>query len=270
MDQTAKPDKSTANTGELTDPTYWSGVWKATTLPKAVNPADSPTAREYCSFFASALEGRKGTILEIGCGCSPWLPFFASLGWEVAGLDYTRNGCEQARAILQRDGIPGMIYECDAFAPLPELLDRFDAVVSLGVIEHFTDTAATIRSFTRFLKPGGVMLTTCPNMAGYIGTAQKWLDRPVYERHVPLNTELLSAAHRAADLSVIKCEYLGSLNFHIVNCSQKAPAHQFAHKVLQRLTRIGWAMPFSTPRNMRMSSGVGCAATKGSRSKHGA
>jgi 2-polyprenyl-3-methyl-5-hydroxy-6-metoxy-1,4-benzoquinol methylase len=247
----------------LTDSQYWSDVWERLTPPTAIDPATStPQIREYCNFFESVLAGRTGRILEIGCGASPWLPYFAKLGFQVAGVDYSKVGCEQSRDILARAGIHGDIYDCDAFDPLPELLGAFDAVVSLGVVEHFKDTVEPIRAFAKFLRPGGMVLSTCPNMAGILGFAQKVLNRPVYERHVPLTLPDLRAAHLAAGLTEVGGRYLGNLDFHVANVERDGIAVKLTHKVLMRLTRIGDSLPVSIPRSRIWSCGVGFAAVK--------
>ena len=87
--------------------------------------------------------------------------------------------------ILDREHIEGDIYERDAFDTNSDLLGRFDVVVSLGVVEHFRDTTEPVRAFARYLKPRGLMISTCPNMNGILGLSQKLLNRSVYDCHVP-------------------------------------------------------------------------------------
>lgn len=91
-------------------------------------------------------------MLEVGCGGSRWLPFFANHGFRVTGIDYSALGCEQARAILDREHISGDIYERDAFGANSDLVGGFDVVVSFGVVEHFRDTTEPVRAFARYLK----------------------------------------------------------------------------------------------------------------------
>jgi 2-polyprenyl-3-methyl-5-hydroxy-6-metoxy-1,4-benzoquinol methylase len=249
----------------LTDADYWSGQWRESALPAAIRPETAePLAREYCRFFTDVLPNRSGRFLEIGCGCSVWLPFFARLGFEIAGLDYSDVGCRQARMILEREGLSAQIYEQDAFSPSSGLLGRFDVVASFGVVEHFTDTGDAVRAFARYLKPGGLLISTCPNMAGLLGSGQKYLNRPVYKRHVSLTVEMLSAAHRAVGLHVIRCAYIGSLDFHVLNLNgAESGGKRLAHRCLMRLSRIGWSLPFSIGRTRTFSSGIACAAALG-------
>jgi SAM-dependent methyltransferase len=97
------------------------------------------------------------------------------------------------------------------------MLEAFDAVVSIGVIEHFEDTGSVLRAIGRFAKPSGVIVTMIPNMTGVVGRIQKLVNRAVYDIHVPLDERALIEAHRAAGLSLIDCNYLMSFNLAVVN-----------------------------------------------------
>jgi len=246
---------------QLTNPEYWDQIWNGSDLPSAINGEADPVTSELCEFLRNALAGRSGLLLEIGCGCSRWLPYFSSLGFRVAGIDYSPTGCQQAKMILDREGLVGDIFEGDAFDANPRLLGRFDVVVSLGVVEHFQDTAETIRTFSRYLKPRGLMISTCPNMVGLLGLSQKVLNRPVYDRHIPLSAEDLHKAHRAAGLNVARCSYVGSLDFHMINLhGGESFSKTLAHHMLMRLSRVGWKLPLRVKRNQLLSSHVACAA----------
>jgi len=248
---------------ELTNAEYWSQVWSELNLPPPINPTSSPFIRELCDFLRQALDGRSGSLMEIGCGSSRWLPYFSKLGFEVAGIDYSAEGCRQAQMILDRERINADILERDAFTPNPDLVAKFDVVVSLGVIEHFRDTEGTVRAFSRYLKPGGLLISTCPNMAGLLGLSQRLLNRPVYDRHVPLTAEHLRKAHESAGLTVKNCSYIGSLDFHVVNLHEVTRFDKRqAHRVLMRLSRIGWKLPIRLKRGRLFSSYVGCAAQR--------
>jgi cyclopropane fatty-acyl-phospholipid synthase-like methyltransferase len=199
-------------------------------------------------------------LLEVGCGCSRWLPFFANGGFSVAGIDYSTLGCEQARMILDREHTTGDIYERDAFDANSDLVGRFDVVVSFGVVEHFRDTTEPIRAFARYLKPRGLMISTCPNMTGILGFSQKLLNLSVYDGHVPLTTERMRGAHEMAGLTVTHCAYIGGPDFHMLNLHGVNGIKNVAHRVLMRLTRIGWRLPISVKPGRVLSTAVCCAA----------
>ena len=256
------PEGDRSLESQLTNAEYWSQVWSSSSnLPPAIDETDQ-VFREYCDFFKNVLDGRSGSLLEIGCGCSRWLPYFAKLGFRVAGIDYSTVGCEQARMLLEREGYRGDIYEGDAFDPNPNLLGHFDVVISIGVVEHFRNTAEPVRAFSRYLKPGGLLISTCPNMAGLLGWSQKLLNRAVYDRHVPLTVKHLQEAHEMAGLTVTHRTYIGSLDFHVLDLLGANRLKQFAHRALMGLSRIGWKLPLRAKRGLALSSGLGCAARR--------
>jgi 2-polyprenyl-3-methyl-5-hydroxy-6-metoxy-1,4-benzoquinol methylase len=254
------PEEVRHGRSELTNEEYWSDVWRSSDLPPAVDPDSTPFFQYFCGFLKDSLNGWSGSLLEVGCASSRWLPYFAGLGFSVAGIDYSRLGCEQARRILEREHVEGDIYERDAFDANSDLVGRFDVVVSLGVVEHFQDTTEPVRAFARYLKPRGLMISTCPNMTGVLGLSQKILNRSVYDCHVPLTTGRLRQAHEMAGLTVANCTYIGSPDFHMLNLQGVKGAKDLAYRVLMRLSRIGWELPVRIKPGQMLSSAVGCAA----------
>jgi 2-polyprenyl-3-methyl-5-hydroxy-6-metoxy-1,4-benzoquinol methylase len=201
---------------------YWSKVWQNTELPKAINPfSKSPNnygVRRFHDAFKKVFtqyssHGKK--ILEVGCGNSVWLPYFAKeYGLVVSGLDYSEIGCSQSQAILKRENVQGEIFWGDLFNPPDNLIEQFDFVLSMGVVEHFNDTDKTIKALSAFLKIGGVLITTIPNHSSFLGLLQKRLNKPVYDIHIPLDKEQLIAANEQSNLKVTYSSYLISISFH--------------------------------------------------------
>jgi SAM-dependent methyltransferase len=114
------------------------------------------------------------------------LDLLAGLDWETASIVDVGAGrghlaqlvCQMVRAkqlvpdghVFACDLIPAS-FECDDIlcAPigvdgrLPYDDDRFDAVVSIEVIEHIEDQFAFLRELARIAKPGGIVIVTTPN-----------------------------------------------------------------------------------------------------------
>lgn len=207
---------------------FWDRRWENKPIPGPINPhirhLGNHVYRGFHRYFAQLFKKqntRGQKLLEIGCGRSRWLPYFAlQFGFDVSGIDYSDVGCETAQAILDKAGVKGRIANADFFAPPEDMLGAYDVIVSIGVVEHFTDTADCIDKFSRFLKPGGLMITQIPNMAGWVGELQKRLDRTVYDVHVPLDDAALARAHREAGLEVQRCDYLLSVNWAVMSFSK--------------------------------------------------
>ena len=217
---------------------YWERVWQPAELPRQVQPQrDTLRNHSYHEFhrlFSRLIPAAPGAdLIEFGCAQSTWLSYFGGHGgMRVTGIDYAPRGCEKARAVLARDGVAGEIVQADFLDPPERLLGAFDVGISFGVAEHFEDTAECLAAFRRFLKPGGVLITVIPNLAGVTGWIQRWLDREIYDIHVVLDASALADAHRRAGLDPLDCRYLVCSNFGMLTLGeQRSP--------LKRLLRLG-------------------------------
>lgn len=206
---------------------YWNKAWDDHPLPDVWN-VDSKrllnhVEREFFLCIAKALEiqGKSQPdmhLVEVGCARSQALPVFAKrLGLSVAGIDYSPNGCEQTRVMLNREAVSGDVYCSDIFAIPDALKGRFDVVVSFGLIEHFSNTNEIVSALAGLLKPGGMIFTNIPNMQGTTGFVQKALNRGIYDIHVPLTPSQVRSAHEMAGLDVIESNYFLSSNYGVVN-----------------------------------------------------
>jgi SAM-dependent methyltransferase len=107
--------------------------------------------------------------------------------------------------------------ERDLFEPNEDLIDGFDFVYSLGLVEHFADTREVVHAIARFARPGGSILTVIPNMCGLMGVLQHLADRAVYLQHARLTPEDLRRAHEADHLSILRCGWFGTYDPAVVN-----------------------------------------------------
>ena len=226
--------------------------------------------------FDTALAELAGTgkkLLELGCGGSAYLPyFFRHFGLQVYGMDYSELGCELASRMCEVNGVPSQIICADFLKPPPEMLGDFDVVVSFGVVEHFTDTQGTLSKFANFLRPGGLMITTVPNMGGLVGLAQSVLAHDVFEKHVILKRDFFRKAHEDAGLSIVQCEYLLFSGLGIVDIGVNAPLpKKLALAALKKLNGLVWALESiigPLPPNALSSPYLICVATKPVNAEH--
>lgn len=202
---------------------YWTQFWKNFTLPPPIN-IHSSNVNEYPNrilhkLFKKAFSGLDTSgkkILEIGCGNSVFLTYFKKeFGFDIYGLDYSEFGCKQTEKIFERDQVDGKVILADAFQPPLDYIEKFDVVCSFGVVEHFENTAATLKAFSKFVKPGGILISTMPNFKGATGTLHKLLNKPVYDVHVPLGTKEMGIAMSNAGLKEEINEYFLALSFAI-------------------------------------------------------
>jgi 2-polyprenyl-3-methyl-5-hydroxy-6-metoxy-1,4-benzoquinol methylase len=259
--------------GQRTHEGYWTARWQreaAAPLPIDVEDRrlDNAVALQWHRYFRSILaDVRPGMrLLEIGCAQSRWLPYFhRQFGLAVSGLDYSALGCAKAQAVLDAAGVEGEIVCADLFEPPSRLLGQFDVVISFGVVEHFNDTAACVAACARLAKPGGLVVTTIPNMRGSIGWLQRRLDHDVYVTHVPLRPRELAAAHVGVGLDVLQCDYLMPANWGVVATDQhrRPRSERWIRAALKGASKLVWLMErrgVRLPPNPLTSPYIACAA----------
>jgi cyclopropane fatty-acyl-phospholipid synthase-like methyltransferase len=214
-----KHDSNSDKAGE----SYWTSFWKNYKLP----PPIDLSKRNLNNYYFRKLDGilRKTfnelnpdnkSLIEIGCGNSVYLSYFnRQFGFNVSGLDYSEFGCKQTERILTRDNIKGIIIQGDLFNPPSELISNYDVACSFGVVEHFDDTSHVIKKISEFVRPGGLIITTIPNLTGLAGKLQKWMNKPVYDIHKVIELNELILEVRNAGLKVEHAEKMIPISFGI-------------------------------------------------------
>jgi 2-polyprenyl-3-methyl-5-hydroxy-6-metoxy-1,4-benzoquinol methylase len=253
---------------------YWDSKWEYAYLPDTINPyrpdSDHYIDRMFHDFFRGVFAGKEtenNRLLEIGCARSVWLPYFAKeFGFRVYGIDYSKTGCQQALQLLANEGVEGKIVCADFFSPPESMIEGFDVVVSFGVLEHFENTEGCIFAFSRYLKHKGMLIVNIPNMSGLIGRIQKFVNRNVFDIHVPLTPESIMEAHRMNGLEPVSCNYflfanLGVLNFENLEGS---PLYQWVLQTFCWLNRTIWFFEHLIPvaPNRWSSPYINCVAIK--------
>jgi SAM-dependent methyltransferase len=217
---------------------HWDKVWTIADAPPDIDPRNpslwAHRDQQFHRVFTEVLnpfEKKGGRLLELGCARSAWMSYFArEFGYQVAGLDYSELGVRQTVAALEHANIPADVRCADLFSPPRDWVEAFDVVAWFGVAEHFDDTAGAIRAAAAYLKPGGLLITEVPNMAGAVGWVQKWFNKPIYDIHVPLSASVLAKHHQAAGLDVLASRYAVPTDFGVVNLDDHAPGWMYRIK----------------------------------------
>ena len=119
-----------------------------------------------------ALAGRlpRGRLLEVGCGAGALLHDLAERGFACEGLETSEEALELAR-FVNRDRPDVAIHA----APQPDWAGRFDALVSLEVLEHIEDDAAALAEWRGWLRPQGKLLLSVPARPELWNASDVWV-----------------------------------------------------------------------------------------------
>lgn len=101
-------------------------------------------------------------IADIGCGGGLLAEPLTRLGAAVTAIDADRQAVAVARAHAAKVGL-GIDYRTDAPETLAAEGHRFDAVVSMEVVEHVADTDAFLAALSDLTRPGGIVVLATIN-----------------------------------------------------------------------------------------------------------
>ena len=130
--------------------------------------------------FEKLLEPGRRRLLDIGSGPGFFLKTAKTRGWQVLGIDPSRQAAAFARG-MDIDMVEGFFG-----ADTAPKLGRFDAVHLNNVLEHVPDPAALLTLARDVLSPGGLICINVPNdftpfqTAGRtaIGAGEWWIVPP--------------------------------------------------------------------------------------------
>lgn len=115
-----------------------------------------PDATTLALLLRARLPAGRVRLLEVGCANGRLLNGLRQHGFDVTGLELSRETSRVARDLFGLDVRTGLLQEHSFDAP-------FDAIVARHVIEHVPDPPAEFERLRAKLRPGGVLLLVTPN-----------------------------------------------------------------------------------------------------------
>ena len=224
----------------LTDQEYWNAYWsdakalggnsRFSKLKSWIKSLVGPGriayfARTYSDYvlwegiYPRFLANQSGkSVIEIGSAPGRFLlRLKKEFGLDPYGVEYAAEGVEQNKAVFSKAGVPAdHVLFFDAFGAefLNAYRDRFDFVLSRGVIEHFDDPSSVINAHLDVLKPGGLLIITVPNYRGLNWMLKRTFDGASLPGH-NLNTmkpEVFRKAFVKSGLTELHCGPFGSID----------------------------------------------------------
>jgi len=115
------------------------------------------------------LYGRKGNLLDVGCGAGFFMRHAQSRGWNAHGIDILPEYIDYARETLKLQQIHCATLEKHSFAP-----QYFDAVTLWDLIEHLPHPLDSLKHIHQILKPGGLLTIWTPNTQNGVLLKEQW------------------------------------------------------------------------------------------------
>lgn len=126
--------------------------------------------------FLADCQGKQ--VLEVGCGIGKDARFLTENGIEYAGLDYSFRSVQLAHQHLDSAGLKKRFVNGDARS-LPFSDNRFDLVMSIGVLHHIPGTAEACREVMRVVRPNGSVRVMLYNRHSYHYALVNYVVRPL-------------------------------------------------------------------------------------------
>jgi SAM-dependent methyltransferase len=191
---------------------FWNAYWEDVELP--VEVARPTTVHETAILDVLDLylpDNATATVAEVGGAPGAYLAYLRRRhGFRVASIDYSAVGCAKTVENFRLLNISGEVYEADIFDDAASL-PTFDAVYSLGLIEHFSDFGRVVGRHVRLVRPGGKLLIGVPNLRGLHGWFLRRLAPTLYATHeiAAMDLDAWAEFEKALDLEVLFKGYIG-------------------------------------------------------------
>ena len=119
-------------------------------------PSSKIEAGRALAHRASEILGRRGRMLELGCGRGELLTAAQRAGWTVRGVEMTEAFAKAATTA-------GLEIEAACVENCRSLDERWDAIVLAAVLEHLYEPRASLARVFAALVPGGIAFVDVPN-----------------------------------------------------------------------------------------------------------
>jgi ubiquinone/menaquinone biosynthesis C-methylase UbiE len=148
----------------------WDSVWdKQQTRQSGLHSLIYFLREHYFSstFARFARKRIKGLILEVGCGTAQCSLKIRLEGIDIIGADFSASALQLAKKYSASESKFSFVVT-DAFS-LPFGENTFDAVWSVGLLEHFENPSLALAEMRRVVKTKGKVLAIVPYRVGPLG-----------------------------------------------------------------------------------------------------
>lgn len=130
--------------------------------------------------FAELVTGKRGRLLDVGCGRGDLASAFVRSGWTADGIEPSEQAVDAAR----RQGVDARVGTLD---DIPDEFAGYDLVVFNHALEHVADPVADLTRVAERLAPGGAVVASVPDFDSWqrrrFGSNWFHLDLPRHLQH---------------------------------------------------------------------------------------
>jgi len=119
--------------------------------------------RESNELFKGFLIEESDTVLDVGCGDSPFLEFCAERGADIIFADIDEENIIATENKLKNSNAKSLTPLVTDANPLPIEHGVASKVIAMEVIEHVDDPVSFLKELSRVGKPGALYLITVPD-----------------------------------------------------------------------------------------------------------
>lgn len=235
---------------ETVEEDYWEALWENiehTMHPEYLYYMGDIIKLEY---IMSYLEGeeRNLKICEVGCGSARLSCFLSDYGYDVVGLDYSKNALKVAKNNFILTNNEGH-FICGDAENLPFKDDSFDVVMSTGLLEHFKNPQPIIDEMVRALKSGGLFYSDIlPDKFSLTRSLDDFIGRFVRILQKKSIEDFYENRLKKADVERL-LQSAGLVNIHVFAGGVLPPAILFTKKIPIgnniRVRILSWIKPLS-------------------------
>jgi SAM-dependent methyltransferase len=223
---------------ELTDREFWKNYWES----KTDLIVEIPKNHTFYQIINQITYQQKiKSAIELG-GFPGYYAVFLKKFYQIETtlLDYFVYPELTQKLVAKNNLAPDSINIIEADLFNYQVAKKYDIVLSCGLIEHFEDTKAIIKSHLQFLNSGGKLLITLPNFTGVNGWVQQKFDNENYLKHniKSMDPILLAQIAKELNLKNVKVYYYGKFSTWLENKAQKSAVTKATVKAIWYIGKI--------------------------------
>ncbi len=157
-----------------------------------------------------------GRALDLGCGSGVFTFQLAAKCREVVAVDGSGEMLDLCREKGRVENVGNVSFIQSDIAEIEKNVSGgFDLIICSSVIEYLDDVNSALGAMHRLLKPGGILMISCPNRQSLFRKVEPWLHktigRPRYYRFVKnvLTCDDMTGRVRRLGFNVLETHFFG-------------------------------------------------------------